>query len=107
MTCSGGGDQLDLIAHDGNSSDFLATGTHFRQHGIDTFFIDSAHTFGGQAQLYKALFTFNPKPMGMKIRQKPATGFIVRVRHIITGGWTLAGHLADSGHREYPLTDEI
>jgi hypothetical protein len=73
-------------------------GAQIDKHGVNPFLIDDTHTVRGDAQADKTLFAFNPKPMDMQIRQKPAPGFI-GMRNIISSDRTLTRHLANSGHR--------
>jgi hypothetical protein len=101
MPRTGGGNQFDLVAHGGTPLELFTAGAQFGENGIDTFFIDDTHTVRGYPQTYETPLALDPEPVYVKIGQEPTAGFVIGVGYIISGGGTLARHLADSGHRTY------
>jgi len=78
------------------SLNFFATGAHFSQNGVDATLVDGTHGGAGEAQTHKALFTFDPEAVGVKIGQETATRLVVRVRYGVPGGRALTRNLAYS-----------
>jgi len=98
MTGAGGGDELDLIAHEECSLDLDAVGAQICHDDFDAALLDGAQTPGRDSQAHEALFALQPESMRMQIRQEAAALAIVRMGHRVTGFRAFARDLADSRH---------
>jgi hypothetical protein len=98
MPGTGRGDQLDFIAHAENSLNLDALSAEVGDHHVDATFFDGSQAPRGDAQADEALFSLQPKAVGVQIRQKAATLAIVRVRNRITRFRAFTRDLADSRH---------
>ncbi|OED40544.1 hypothetical protein ACH42_16180 [Endozoicomonas sp. (ex Bugula neritina AB1)] len=78
--------------------DFLTVSAHLNQNGIDTFLVDDAHAFSGNAQAYETTLAFYPKAFMVQVRHETTLCFVVSVGNIIPGNRALAGNLTNLGH---------
>jgi len=76
---------------------------HVGDNRVDAVFIDDAHTFGRQAQLYPAILGFDPEFVRVQVGQKATTRTIVSVRHVVSAHRFLTCYLAYPGHGGTPL----
>jgi hypothetical protein len=69
---------------------------------VNTEFIDNSHAFGGNAQLNKSILAFQPKPVIVYVRQKPAPSFVMCVGNVVATNRPFACDLTFSGHVKIP-----
>jgi hypothetical protein len=111
MTSAGGGFQFDFFAHDRSvllkgavsgtvrhRLNGFAASTHFGHHHLKPFLVDKPKRSVREAKPYPAVFALEPEPAVLEIGQKPALGFVVGVRNVVSDHRRFAGDLADSGH---------
>jgi hypothetical protein len=80
-----------------------ATLAHVGDNRVNAIFIDDAHTFGRQAQLYPAILGFDPEFVRVQVGQKAATRTVVSVRHVVSANRFFTCYLAYPGHGGTPL----
>src|SRR5258706_6628466 len=80
------------------SSDLHAAGPKVGQHHIDALLVDQAQAGVGQPQRNPAVLAFDPELAALQVRHEQPVGLVVRVRNVMTGHRTLAGHLAYFRH---------
>jgi hypothetical protein len=98
LTRSGGGDQLDFIAHECRSLNPDALGAQIRNDHVDAALFDGSQAPGGDAQADEPLLGLEPETMAMQVGQKAAALAIVRMGDRITRFRALARDLANSRH---------
>jgi hypothetical protein len=76
---------------------------HVGDNRVDAVFIDDAHTFGRQAQLYPAILGFDPEFVRLQVGQKATTRTVVSVRHVVSANRCFTCYLAYPGHGGTPL----
>src|SRR5580704_1692113 len=97
VTGAGGGNQFDLVAHDGPLN-LDAFGSQIRDHHVHAALLNGPQSAGGYAQAYETLLGFRPKSVAMQIGQKAAALAIVRMRNRVTRFGAFARDLANSRH---------
>jgi hypothetical protein len=98
MTCAGGRNQLDLVAHVPAPLNLDALGSQVRNHDVHAAFLNRAQTAGAHAKADEPLLGLRPKSVAMQIWQKAAALAIVRVRNRVTRFGAFARDLANSRH---------
>jgi hypothetical protein len=76
---------------------------HVSDNRVDAVFIDNAHTFGRQAQLYPAILGFDPEFVRVQVGQKATARTVVSVRHVVSAHRFFTCYLAYPGHGGTPL----
>jgi hypothetical protein len=76
---------------------------HVGDNRVDAVFIDDAHTFGRQAQLYPASLGFDPEFVRLQVGQKATTRTVVSVRHVVSANRFFTCYLAYPGRGGTPL----
>jgi hypothetical protein len=98
MPGSGRRDQLDFIAHTESSLNLDALGAEVGNDHVDAALFDGAQAARGHAQAHESFLGFQPKSVGMQIRQKTPTLAIVRMGNGVTRFRAFTRDLADSRH---------
>jgi hypothetical protein len=74
---------------------------------VDSLFVDKSQALGGYLQAYKAIFTFNPKPMGMKVGKESTACFVMGMGDVVSTYRALARNLTNFSHRDKPLVSNL
>ena len=77
------------------------------QYAFDTIFINGTNRFSTDPKLNPAIFALNPKASIMQIGAKPAFGFDVRMRNVVSANRLFSSNLTNPWHRSQNLKIEM
>ena len=87
--------------------DLDAIGAQVFQHTVDAIFVDGANRLSTDPKLNPAIFALNPKAPIMQIGAKPAFGFDVRMRNVVSANRLFSSNLTNPWHRSQNLKIEM
>ena len=84
-----------------------AIGAQAFQYTVNAIFVNGANRLSTDPKLNPAIFAFNPKAPIMQIGAKPAFGFDVRMRNVISANRLFSSNLTNPWHRSQNLKIEM